>query len=38
MAFDTPVMEYWLEQEVAQWTTMRDQLIDPSHHEWMLYH
>ena len=28
MAFVTPVVEHWLEEEIAQWV----------HHEWMLYY
>ena len=32
--FVTPVVEHWLEQEIAQWVhTMKDQSDDPSHHE-----
>ena len=30
-AFVTPVVEYRLEREIAQWVTMRDQSDDPSH-------
>ena len=34
MAFVTPVMEHWLEREIAQWVhTMKDRSDDPSHHE-----
>ena len=34
MAFVTPVMEHWLEIEIAQWVhPMKDQSDDPSHHE-----
>ena len=34
MAFVTPVMEHWLEQEIAQWVhPMKDRSNDPSHHE-----
>ena len=34
MAFVTPVMEHWLEQEIAQWVhPMKDRSDDPSHHE-----
>ena len=38
MAFVTPVVEHWLEQEIAQWIpplppTMKAQSNDPSHHE-----
>ena len=37
-AFVTPVVEHWLEQEIAQWVhPMKDQSDDPSHHERMLY-
>ena len=33
-AFVTPVMEHWLEQEIAQWVLpMKDRSDDPSHHE-----
>ena len=33
-AFVTPVMEHWLEREIAQWVhSMKDQSDDPSHHE-----
>ena len=33
-AFVTPVVEHWLEQEIAQWVhPMKDQSDDPSHHE-----
>ena len=35
-AFDTPVMEHWLEREIAQWVPY--ELSIPSHHEWTLYH
>ena len=36
-AFDTPVMENWLEWEIAQWVCpMKDQSDNPSHHERML--
>ena len=36
-AFVTPVVEHWLEQEIAQWThPMKDWSDDPSHHEWTL--
>ena len=38
MAFVTPVVEHWLEQEIAQWVhPMKDQSNDPSHHEQTLY-
>ena len=31
---DTPVMEHWLEREIAQWVhPMKDRSDDPSHHE-----
>ena len=34
MAFVTPVVEHWLEREIAQWVhTMKDRSDDPSHHE-----
>ena len=34
MAFVTPVMEHWLEREIAQWVhPMKDWPDDPSHHE-----
>ena len=33
-AFVTPVVEHWLEQEIAQWVhTMKNRSDDPSHHE-----
>ena len=33
-AFVTPVMEHWLEREIAQWVHfMKDQSDDPLHHE-----
>ena len=32
-AFVTPVVEHWLEQEIAQWVhPMKDRYDDPSHH------
>ena len=35
-AFVTPVVEHWLEREIAQWVhPMKDQSDDPSHHERM---
>ena len=34
MAFVTPVVEHWLEREIAQWVhPMKDRSDDPSHHE-----
>ena len=37
MAFVTPVMELWLEREIAQWVhPMKDRSDAPSHHERML--
>ena len=34
MAFVTPVVEHWLEREIAQWLhPMKDRSDDPSHHE-----
>ena len=37
-AFVTPVVEYWLEREIAQWVhPMKDRSNKPSHHEWTLY-
>ena len=37
-AFVTPVVEHWLEREIAQWVhPMKDRSDDPSHHEWTLY-
>ena len=34
MAFVTPVVEHWLEREIAQWVHhMKDRSDDPSHHE-----
>ena len=36
-AFVTPVVEHWLEREIAQWVhPMKDLSNDPSHHERML--
>ena len=33
-AFGTPVVEHWLEREIAQWVQpMKDRSDDPSHHE-----
>ena len=33
-AFVTPVVEHWLEREIAQWVhPMKDRSEDPSHHE-----
>ena len=33
-AFVTPVVEHWLEREIAQWVhSMKDRTDDPSHHE-----
>ena len=38
-AFVTPVMEHWLEREIAQWVQpMKDRSDDPSHHERTLCH
>ena len=35
---DTPVVEHWLEREIAQWVhPMKDRSDDPSHHERTLY-
>ena len=37
-AFVTPVVEHWLEREMAQWVhPMKDRSDDPSHHEQTLY-
>ena len=37
-AFVTPVVEHWMEREIAQWVhPMKDQSDDPSHHERTLY-
>ena len=37
-AFVTPVVEHWLEREIAQWVhPMKDRSDDPSHHEQTLY-
>ena len=34
MAFVTPVVEHWVEREIAQWFyPMKDRSDDPSHHE-----
>ena len=36
-AFVTPVVEHWLEREIAPWVrSMKDRSDDPSHHERML--
>ena len=36
-AFVTPVVEHWLEREIAQWVHLtKDRSDDPSHHERML--
>ena len=33
-SFVTPVLEHWLEQEIAQWVhPMKDRSDDPSHNE-----
>ena len=33
-AFVKPVVEHWLEREIAQWVhPMKDRSVDPSHHE-----
>ena len=33
-AFVTPVVEHWLEREIAKWVhPMKDRSDDPSHHE-----
>ena len=33
-AFVTPVVEHWLERDIAQWVhPMKDRSSDPSHHE-----
>ena len=33
-AFVTPVVEHWLEREIAQWVQpMKDRSDDPSHHQ-----
>ena len=38
MAFVTPVMEYWLEREIAKWVNpIKDRSDDPSHHERTLF-
>ena len=37
-AFGTPVVEHWLEREIAQWVhPIKDRSDDPSHHERTLY-
>ena len=37
-AFVTPVVEHWLEREIAQWIhPMKDRSDDPSHHERTLF-
>ena len=34
LAFVTPVVEHWLEREIAQWVhPMKDRSDNPSHHE-----
>ena len=36
-AFVTPVVDHWLEREIAQWNhPMKDRSNDPSHHKWTL--
>ena len=38
-AFVTPVVEHWLEREIAQWVhPMKDRSDDPSHHDERSYH
>ena len=38
-SFVTPVMEHWLEREIAQWVhPMKDRSDDPSHPELTSYH
>ena len=32
-AFVTPVVEHWLEREIAQWVHHEGSIDDPSHHE-----
>ena len=37
-AFVTPVVEHWLEREIAQWVhPMKERSDDPSHHELMVH-
>ena len=37
-AFVTPVVEHWLEREIAQWVhSVKDRSDDPPHHERRLY-
>ena len=37
-AFVTPVVEHWLERQIAQWVhPMKDRSDDPPHHERTLY-
>ena len=37
-SFVTPVVEHWLEWEIAQWVPpMKDRSDDPPHHEQTLY-
>ena len=37
-AFVTPIVEHWLEREIAQWVhPMKNRSDDPSHHERTLY-
>ena len=37
-AFVTPVVEHWLEREIAEWVhPMKDRSDNPSHHERTLY-
>ena len=34
MAFVTPVVEHWMEREIAQWVhSMKDRSNEPSHHQ-----
>ena len=35
-AFVTPIVEHWLEQEIAQWVHYKGRSDDPSHHERIL--
>ena len=38
MCFVTPVVEHWLEREIAQWVhPMKDRSDEPSHHERRTY-
>ena len=35
MVFVTPVVEHWLDREIEQWSNMKDQCKETSHHKQM---